>query len=173
MPERGFAHYLIFDFTEEFFMTPTDTPRSRLVTGLFPDRASAEQAYNDISDRGYGHEDVNLVMTDETRKRHFLAEGTPQTELGTKGRPKGPAGRGHRRGGGCDGGRHRRPSAHRSYCPEWALSSRGRWWQLWLVRARGWRYRRSDRRIGRCRHSRGARKAIRGGLEERRESSWA
>jgi hypothetical protein len=65
-------------------MTPTDTPRSRLVTGLFPDRASAEQAYNDISARGYGHEDVNLVMSDETRKRHFLADGTPQTELGTK-----------------------------------------------------------------------------------------
>ena len=61
-----------------------DTNRSRMVTGLFPDRDSAERAYGDISARGYGTNDVNLVMSDETRKRHFIDDGAPQTELGSK-----------------------------------------------------------------------------------------
>ena len=56
-----------------------------LVTGLFRDRDSAERAYQSVSDRGYTREDVNLAMSDETRKRHFGA-GTDgrETELGTK-----------------------------------------------------------------------------------------
>ncbi|WP_298231755.1 hypothetical protein [uncultured Azohydromonas sp.] len=59
-----------------------DTP---YVTGLFRDRDSAERAYQSLSDRGYTKDDVNLVMSDETRKRHFgnTATGT-QTELGNK-----------------------------------------------------------------------------------------
>lgn len=60
-----------------------------LVTGLFRDRDSAELAYQSVSDRGYGRDDVNLVMSDETRQRHFGADGAGtvsgrQTELGTK-----------------------------------------------------------------------------------------
>jgi uncharacterized protein (TIGR02271 family) len=55
-----------------------------VVTGMFPDRASAEQAYRDLSTRGYGQKDVNLVMSDETRKRHFSGDDTARTELGTK-----------------------------------------------------------------------------------------
>jgi len=42
-----------------------------VLSGLFNDRDSAERAYRSISDRGYTHGDVNLVMSDETRKRHF------------------------------------------------------------------------------------------------------
>ena len=42
-----------------------------MVTGLFRDRDSAERAYQSVSDRGYGREDVNVVMSDETRRRHF------------------------------------------------------------------------------------------------------
>src|SRR4051812_50205180 len=58
---------------------------SGMVTGLFRDRDSAERAYQSISDRGYSRDDVNLVMSDDTRKRHFGA-GTDgrETELGTK-----------------------------------------------------------------------------------------
>jgi uncharacterized protein (TIGR02271 family) len=55
-----------------------------LVTGLFPDRDSAERAYQDLSSRGYGNDDVNLVMSDETRKRHFSGSDSVKTELGTK-----------------------------------------------------------------------------------------
>lgn len=56
---------------------------SRLVTGLFRDRESAERAYRSVSDRGYDAQDVNLVMSDDTRQRHFSGD-TVQTELGNK-----------------------------------------------------------------------------------------
>ena len=58
----------------------TDRP---LVTGLFPDRDSAERGYDTIADRGYGKDDVNVVMSEDTRKRHFTTAGT-ETELGNK-----------------------------------------------------------------------------------------
>jgi len=54
-----------------------------LVTGLFRDRDSAEQAYQSVQDRGYGKNDVNLVMSDDTRQRYF-ADDVRVTELGTK-----------------------------------------------------------------------------------------
>jgi hypothetical protein len=56
----------------------------RMLTGLFRDRDSAERAYQSISDRGYGRDDVNLVMSDETRKLHFGNTDGRETELGTK-----------------------------------------------------------------------------------------
>ncbi|RZL66153.1 MAG: hypothetical protein EOP81_01295 [Variovorax sp.] len=57
----------------------------QLVTGLFPDRASAERAYTGITDRGYASDDINVVMSDETRKQHFAgAVDGRETELGTK-----------------------------------------------------------------------------------------
>jgi hypothetical protein len=66
-------------------MTPTQSTNnnSRLVTGLFNDRDSAERAYQSVSDMGYDRNDVNLVMSDETRKKHFSGDGA-QTELGNK-----------------------------------------------------------------------------------------
>jgi len=64
-------------------MALDQTSGSRMVTGLFPDRASAERAYSDVSVRGYGNDAVNVVMSDETRKRHFSGDAA-QTELGTK-----------------------------------------------------------------------------------------
>ena len=62
----------------------TANKHAPLVTGLFPDRDSAEQAYQDLSARGYSKDDVNLVMSDETRTRHFSGNDDVQTELGTK-----------------------------------------------------------------------------------------
>jgi hypothetical protein len=61
------------------------TNDDKMLTGLFRDRDSAERAYQSISDRGYSRDDVNVVMSDETRKRHFsgTTEGR-ETELGTK-----------------------------------------------------------------------------------------
>lgn len=66
--------------------TGTSTGRSRMVTGLFRDRESAERAYGSLSSRGYGRDDVNLIMSDEARKRHFADEEgrDTDTELGTK-----------------------------------------------------------------------------------------
>jgi hypothetical protein len=54
-----------------------------MVTGLFRDRDSAERAYQSVTERGYDRNDVNLVMSDETRQRHFAAGGE-KTELGSK-----------------------------------------------------------------------------------------
>ena len=57
--------------------------KERVLTGLFRDRDSAERAYADLTGRGYASSDVNLIMSDDTRKRHFTTAGK-QTELGTK-----------------------------------------------------------------------------------------
>ncbi len=59
----------------------------RYLTGLFPDRDSAERAYQGVVDRGYKSDDINLVMSDDTRKRHFSGDSTlggRETELGNK-----------------------------------------------------------------------------------------
>lgn len=66
--------------------TTTTTASGPLVTGLFRDRDSAEAAYNAASARGYSKDDVSLVMSDETRTRHFAHTdvGTVETELGNK-----------------------------------------------------------------------------------------
>lgn len=61
--------------------TPAD---AQWVTGLFHDRASAESAYDVMTRRGYGKDDLSLAMSDETRKRHFHGDSDEQTELGTK-----------------------------------------------------------------------------------------
>lgn len=73
---------------------PPGTPRSwdsswsdkHLVTGLYDTPATAGKAYDDLTKRhGYKAEDISVVMTDETRKRHF-GDVTPGTEFkeGTK-----------------------------------------------------------------------------------------
>jgi len=54
-----------------------------LMTGLFPDRASAELGYNSLYERGYTKDDVNLVMSEDTKKSHFSTAGS-ETELGSK-----------------------------------------------------------------------------------------
>ena len=56
--------------------------QQRMVTGMFRDRDSAERAYQSSISRGYSDRDVNLAMSDETRKRYFSDGAT--TELGNK-----------------------------------------------------------------------------------------
>ena len=63
--------------------TGSTTKRSRMVTGLFRDRESAERAYGSVTSRGYSNDDVNLLMSEETRDKHFTADGR-ETELGNK-----------------------------------------------------------------------------------------
>ncbi len=59
------------------------TGSGRMLTGMFRDRESAERAYGSLSSRGYNSNDVDVIMTDETRKHHFGSD-TPDTELGNK-----------------------------------------------------------------------------------------
>ena len=63
--------------------TGSQTQRSRMVTGLFRDRDSAEKAYGSLTSRGYTQDDVNLLMSDDTRKKHFTDDGR-ETEIGNK-----------------------------------------------------------------------------------------
>jgi uncharacterized protein YjbJ (UPF0337 family) len=54
---------------------------NRVLTGLFRDRESAEGAYNSALSRGYTNDDLNLMMTDETRDKYFAND---DTALGSK-----------------------------------------------------------------------------------------
>ncbi|HEX8162239.1 MAG TPA: hypothetical protein VF538_10230 [Pyrinomonadaceae bacterium] len=61
--------------------------RSRMVTGLFRDRESAESAYGSLTGRGYGQDDVNLMMSDKTRDTYFAGDKDKKdgaTDLGDK-----------------------------------------------------------------------------------------
>lgn len=59
------------------------TRDSGMLTGMFRDRESTERAYTTLQERGYAKDDINLVMSDETRKKYFSDE-VKETEIGTK-----------------------------------------------------------------------------------------
>lgn len=54
-----------------------------MLTGMFSNRESTERAYNGLQERGYEKDDINLIMSDETRKKHF-SNDVEETEIGTK-----------------------------------------------------------------------------------------
>lgn len=64
--------------------TSATTGRSRIVTGLFRDRESAEGAYGSLTSRGYKDDDINLLMSDETRNKYYPSDAPRETELGNK-----------------------------------------------------------------------------------------
>ena len=55
---------------------------SRLMTGMFRDRDSAERAYECLMSRGYTEDDVTLLMSDESRRRLFADD--QDSKLGSK-----------------------------------------------------------------------------------------
>src|SRR5687767_1380867 len=59
------------------------TDQNRMVTGLFRDRESAERAYGTLTKRGYDKKDVNLMMSEDARKKHF-GDMKKDTDLGNK-----------------------------------------------------------------------------------------
>lgn len=66
---------------DETYNTSTD---KRVLTGMFSDRQSTENAYNALHERGYTKDDINLVMSDDTRKTHYSDDISKETEIGTK-----------------------------------------------------------------------------------------
>ncbi len=54
-----------------------------MLTGLFTDKESSESAYKSLRDRGYTDEEINVMMSDDTRKKYY-GEGEVETELGSK-----------------------------------------------------------------------------------------
>lgn len=63
--------------------TQQGTSGTRTLTGMFRDRDAAERAWYSLHERGYGADEVDLLMSEDTRARHFGAD-TPDTELGNK-----------------------------------------------------------------------------------------
>jgi phosphopantetheinyl transferase (holo-ACP synthase) len=53
----------------------TTTGQHRYVTGIFNDKESAERAYQLLRQRGYTDKEINIMMSDDTRKRHFGKAG--------------------------------------------------------------------------------------------------
>ncbi|RIJ43226.1 hypothetical protein [Pontibacter oryzae] len=60
------------------------TDNAGIMTAMFRDRDSAERAYNELRARGYSKDDINVIMSDEARKRHFAGDDVEETELGNK-----------------------------------------------------------------------------------------
>lgn len=55
-------------------MEHKEEKRQRIMTGMFNDRASAERAYNSMYDRGYKGDDIDIMMSDDTRKKYFQSD---------------------------------------------------------------------------------------------------
>lgn len=65
--------------------TPTiRTDRVDMITALFNDRESAERAFESVTSRGYDKHEVNMVMSDATRQKHFQENSITYNELGNK-----------------------------------------------------------------------------------------
>jgi uncharacterized protein (TIGR02271 family) len=45
--------------------------RAGVVTGLFRDKESAERAYDSLAARGYTQDEINVIMSDETRQKYY------------------------------------------------------------------------------------------------------
>jgi hypothetical protein len=71
--------------------THTETQSNTLLTGSFRDRAGAERAYDSLLKHGYTRDEINVIMSDDTRNQHFTRT-TETTELGSKAAEGGLAG---------------------------------------------------------------------------------
>ncbi|AYO58878.1 hypothetical protein CO230_05420 [Chryseobacterium sp. 6424] len=57
--------------------------RNDYVSRVFKTREEADSAYEDLHSRGYSKDDINVMMSDETRNRYF-GENNHDSELGDK-----------------------------------------------------------------------------------------
>jgi len=74
--------------------------RSNYVTGLYDSPESANRAYQGLTSiHGYGADDIDVLMTDETRKKHF-GDVKPGTELSSGSKAAEGFGAGSAIGGG-------------------------------------------------------------------------
>jgi hypothetical protein len=57
---------------------------SKILTAMFADSISAERAYNILIERGYTKDEINLIMSEETRKKYYPEAEVVITETGAK-----------------------------------------------------------------------------------------
>ena len=53
-----------------------------ILTGLFNDKETSESAYKSLRDRGYSDDEINVIMSDDTRKKYYANDAS--SELGSK-----------------------------------------------------------------------------------------
>lgn len=69
-----------------------------MITGMFRDRKSTEDAYNALLERGYTNDEINLIMSGETRQKQFsgivggIETGTKEAEIARNGSAHGGTG---------------------------------------------------------------------------------
>jgi hypothetical protein len=51
-----------------------DTVKAKLVTGLFKSKVAAEAAVDAVLKRGFTRDDISVLMSDETRSKHFALQ---------------------------------------------------------------------------------------------------
>src|ERR1700737_2587428 len=59
-----------------------ENKNKKMITGMFRDRESAERAFHSLEEKGYTKDEINLIMSDDTRKKYFSEE--EDTEMGSK-----------------------------------------------------------------------------------------
>ena len=59
------------DMNSTSLSSPLSQGSSNLTTAIYYSRDKAETAHNALLSHGFSKDDVNLVMTDETRKQNF------------------------------------------------------------------------------------------------------
>lgn len=57
---------------------------SGMLTGIFNDKESSESAYKSLRDRGYSDDDINVIMSDDTRKKYYGDGNVTDSDLGSK-----------------------------------------------------------------------------------------
>ncbi|HBE81896.1 MAG: hypothetical protein JNK51_12340 [Blastocatellia bacterium] len=53
-----------------------------MLTGMFTDKDSTENAYRSLRDRGYSDDEINVIMSDSTRDEYY--KNDTESELGSK-----------------------------------------------------------------------------------------
>ena len=65
--------------------TTTSSTEEGVVTGVFYSRDDAEKAYNSLLNKGYTSDEIILLMSEDTQKKHFAnSDSKTDTELGNK-----------------------------------------------------------------------------------------
>jgi hypothetical protein len=65
--------------------TSATAGQTKMMTGIFRDKDNAERAYNSLISRGYKDQDINVMMSDDTRDKNYAAGSDAEhTPLGDK-----------------------------------------------------------------------------------------
>ena len=64
--------------------SPASSGAATLVSGLFHDRDAAERAYRKAIELGYQNDDINVLLSEETRQRYFSGEQGQRSDFTSK-----------------------------------------------------------------------------------------